>query len=111
MNVHDFPDPRLGKAIPYGVYDVGRNTGWVTVGQDHDTASFPVTSLRRWWQAIGTSAYRAADRLLICADGGGSNGYRVRLWKLELQRFADESGLAVTVCHLPPGTSKWNKSA
>jgi hypothetical protein len=109
VNVHDFPDPRLGKAIPYGVYDVGRNMGWVTVGQDHDTASFAVASLRRWWQAIGTKAYRGADRLLICADGGGSNGYRVRLWKLELQRFADESGLTVTVCHLPPGTSKWNK--
>ena len=109
VNVHDFPDPRVGKAIPYGIYDVGRNTGWVTVGQDHDTASFAVTSLRRWWQAVGTSAYPAAERLLICADGGGSNGYRVRLWKVELQRFADESGLTVTVCHLPPGTSKWNK--
>src|SRR5688572_25472080 len=109
VNVHDFPDPRVGKAIPYGIYDVGRNTGWVTVGQDHDTASFAVTSLRRWWQAVGASTYPAAERLLICADGGGSNGYRVRLWKVELQRFADESGLAVTVCHLPPGTSKWNK--
>ena len=109
VNVHDFPDPRVGKAIPYGIYDVGRNTGWVSVGQDHDTASFAVTSLRRWWQAVGTSAYPAAERLLICADGGGSNGYRVRLWKVELQRFADESGLTVTVCHLPPGTSKWNK--
>jgi Rhodopirellula transposase DDE domain len=109
VNVHDFPDPRLGKAIPYGIYDIGRNTGWVTVGQDHDTASFAVTSLRRWWQAVGMTAYPATERLLICADGGGSNGYRVRLWKLELQRFADDSGLAVTVCHLPPGTSKWNK--
>jgi hypothetical protein len=109
VNVHDFPDPRLGKAIPYGIYDVGRNTGWVTVGQDHDTASFAVTSLGRWWRAVGASTYQAAERLLICADGGGSNGYRVRLWKVELQRFADESGLVVTVCHLPPGTSKWNK--
>jgi hypothetical protein len=109
VNVHDFPDKRLGKAIPYGIYDIGRNTGWVTVGQDHDTASFAVTSLRRWWQAVGASAYPGAERLLICADGGGSNGYRVRLWKVELQRFADDSGLAVTVCHLPPGTSKWNK--
>jgi hypothetical protein len=109
VNVHDFPDPHLGKAIPYGIYDVGRNTGWVTVGQDHDTASFAVASLRRWWQAVGTGAYPAAERVLICADGGGSNGYRVRLWKVELQRFADQSGLAVMVCHLPPGTSKWNK--
>ena len=109
VNVHDFPDKRVGKAIPYGIYDIGRNTGWVTVGQDHDTASFAVTSLRRWWQAVGASTYHGAERLLICADGGGSNGYRVRLWKLELQRFADDSGLAVTVCHLPPGTSKWNK--
>ena len=109
VNVHDFPDPHRGKAIPYGIYDVGRNTGWVTVGQDHDTASFAVASLRRWWQVAGTEAYQRAERLLICADSGGSNGYRVRLWKLELQRFADESGLAVTVCHLPPGTSKWNK--
>jgi Rhodopirellula transposase DDE domain len=109
VNVHDFPDPRLGKAIPYGIYDIGRNTGWVTVGQDHDTASFAVASLRRWWQAVGMAAYPAAARLLISADGGGSNGYRVRLWKVELQRFADDSGLTVTVCHLPPGTSKWNK--
>jgi hypothetical protein len=109
VNVHDFPDKRLGKAIPYGVYDVGRNAGWVTVGRDHDTATFAVASLRRWWQAVGVDAYHGAERLLICADGGGSNGYRVRLWKVELQQFADDSGLAVTVCHLPPGTSKWNK--
>ena len=109
VNVHDFPDKQVGKAIPYGVYDVGRNAGWVTVGRDHDTATFAVASLRRWWQAVGTGAYPAAERLLICADGGGSNGYRVRLWKVELQRFADQRGLAVTVCHLPPGTSKWNK--
>jgi Rhodopirellula transposase DDE domain len=106
---HDFPDPAVGKAIPYGVYDVGRNTGWVTVGQDHDTASFAVASLLRWWQVVGQPTYPQATRLLISADGGGSNGYRVRLWKVEVQRFADATGLTVTVCHLPPGTSKWNK--
>lgn len=109
VNIHDFPDPALGKAIPYGIYDVGRNTGWVTVGQDHDTASFAVASLRRWWAAVGRPAYPGADRLLISADSGGSNGYRLRLWKVELQHFADRTGLSVTVCHLPPGTSKWNK--
>jgi hypothetical protein len=109
VRVHDFPDPKLGKAIPYGIYDVGRNAGWVTVGTDHDTAGFAVACLRRWWQVVGVVVYPRADRLLICADGGGSNGYRVRLWKVELQRFATEAGLQVTVCHLPPGTSKWNK--
>jgi hypothetical protein len=109
VNVHDFPDPKVGKAIPYGIYDVGRNTGWVNVGQDHDTASFAVASLRRWWKVVGAIAYPEAKRFLICADGGGSNGYRVRLWKVELQRFANEMGLEVNVCHLPPGTSKWNK--
>lgn len=109
VNVHDFVDKRLGKALPYGIYDLGRNTGWVSVGQDHDTASFAVASLHRWWQVVGAATYSGAGRLLICADGGGSNGYRVRLWKVALQRFADETGLAVTVCHLPPGTSKWNK--
>ena len=109
VQVHDFPDPRRGKAIPYGIYDVGCNAGWVTVGQDHDTAGFAVASLRRWWQAMGAETYPGAARLLICADSGGSNGYRVRLWKVELQQFADDTGLAVTVCHLPPGTSKWNK--
>ena len=109
VRVHDFPDPTLGKAIPYGIYDVGRNAGWVTVGRDHDTAGFAVACLRRWWQAVGVAVYPRSDQLLICADGGGSNGYRVRLWKVELQRFATESGLQVTVCHLPPGTSKWNK--
>src|SRR5215216_2606370 len=109
VNVHDFPDPALGKAIPYGIYDVGRNAGWVTVGQDHDTASFAVASLHRWWTMVGLPVYPQADQLLICADGGGSNGYRVRLWKLELHRFANATGLRVTVCHLPPGTSKWNK--
>ena len=109
VHVHDVPDPHLGKAIPDGIYDVGRNAGWVTVGQDHDTASFAVATLRRWWQAVGVQTYPHADRLLICVDGGGSNGSRLRLWKVELQRFATDTGLQVTVCHLPPGTSKWNK--
>jgi len=109
VNVHDFPDPTVGKAIPYGIYDVGRNAGWVTVGQDHDTASFAVASLHRWWEVVGIRVYPQTDQLLICADGGGSNGYRVRLWKLELQHFATTTGVRVTVCHLPPGTSKWNK--
>jgi Rhodopirellula transposase DDE domain len=109
VNVHDFPDPALGKAIPYGIYAVGRNAGWVTVGQDHDTASFAVASLRRWWEVVGSQSYPQAPQILICADGGGSNGYRVRLWKVELQHFATATSLSVTVCHLPPGTSKWNK--
>jgi Rhodopirellula transposase DDE domain len=109
VNVHDFPDPQLGKAIPYGVYDVGANRGWVAVGTDHDTAAFAVQTLRRWWQQVGRLAYPAAERLLVCADAGGSNGYRVRLWKTELARLATETGLQVTVCHLPPGTSKWNR--
>ncbi len=109
VKVHDFPDPALGKAIPYGIYEVGRNAGWVSVGRDHDTASFAVASLRRWWQVVGQAAYPQAGQLLICADGGGSNGSRLRLWKVELQRLATEAGLQVTVCHLPPGTSKWNK--
>jgi hypothetical protein len=109
VRVHDFLDPLLGKAIPYGVYDVERNVGWVNVGQDHDTATFAVESLRRWWHGDGVIAYPGAGQLLICADGGGSNGYRLRLWKYELGRLAAESGLAITVCHLPPGTSKWNK--
>jgi transposase len=109
VNVHDFPDPQLGKAIPYGVYDVGRNSGWVNVGQDHDTASFAVASLQRWWESVGYPTYPQAQQLLICADGGGSNGYRVRLWKVEIQRLANLTGLSITVCHLPPGTSKWNK--
>jgi len=109
VNVYDFVDKRVGKAIPYGIYDVGRNAGWVNVGQDHDTAQFAIESLRRWWQSVGLPAYPQADRLLICADGGGSNGARVRLWKVALQALADETGLQITVCHLPPGTSKWNK--
>ena len=106
---HDFPDPGVGKAIPYGVYDMGWDLGWVNVGVDHDTSSFAVESIRQWWSGMGQEAYPRAGRLLICADGGGSNGYRRRLWKVELQRFADEAGLEVTVCHFPPGTSKWNK--
>jgi hypothetical protein len=109
VRVHDFIDPELGKAIPYGVLDIERNVGWVNVGQDHDTASFAVESLRRWWHGDGGAAYPAAKQLLISCDSGGSNGFRSRLWKVELGRFADETGLEVTVCHLPPGTSKWNK--
>jgi hypothetical protein len=109
VRVHDFIVPELGKAIPYGIYDIERNVGWVNVGQDHETAAFAVESLRRWWRGDGALAYPDADQLLICADGGGSNGYRVRLWKYELSKFAAEAGLAITVCHLPPGTSKWNK--
>ena len=109
VRVHDFMDPALGKAIPYGIFDLGRNIGWVNVGCDHDTSAFAVESLRRWWATMGSAAYPKAERLLICADGGGSNGYRVRLWKLELQGFVQETGLQVTVCHLPPGTSKWNQ--
>jgi len=109
VNVHDFPDKELGKAIPYGIYDVSANTGWVSVGVDHDTSAFAVATLRDWWDTIGRSRYPAADRLLICADGGGSNGSRVRAWKIELAAFAAHTGLQVTVAHLPPGTSKWNK--
>ncbi|MBB4795113.1 transposase [Streptomyces nodosus] len=109
VNVHDFADPKLGKAIPYGVYDVTANTGWGNVGTDHDTAAFAVESIRRWWSGQGQAAYPQATRLLITADAGGSNGYRTRAWKLELARLAAEMGLTITVCHLPPGTSKWNK--
>jgi len=109
VNVHDFPDKELGKAIPYGIYDVSANTGWVSVGTDHDTSAFAVATLRTWWETIGRTRYPGADRLLICADGGGSNGSRVRAWKVELAAFAADTGLSVTVAHLPPGTSKWNK--
>jgi len=108
VKVHDFIDPTLGKANPYGVYDLGADTGWVSVGTDHDTAAFAVATIRRWWQSAAAS-YPNASRLLITADGGGSNGYRTRLWKTELAALAAETGLAITVCHLPPGTSKWNK--
>lgn len=109
VRVHDFIDPEESKAIPYGIYDVAKNQGWVNVGCDHDTASFAVASIRRWWSSMAFREYPEAEELLICADSGGSNGYRIRLWKLELQTLVDETGLWVTVCHLPPGTSKWNK--
>ncbi|WLQ39901.1 ISAzo13 family transposase [Streptomyces laculatispora] len=109
VDVHDFADPLLGKAVPYGVYDIEANIGWVNVGTDHDTAAFAVESIRRWWHGQGQDAYPQAARLLITADAGGSNGYRTRAWKLELARLASETGLTITVCHLPPGTSKWNK--
>ncbi len=109
VRVHDFLIPELGKVNPYGVYDVARDVGWVNVGTDHDTATFAVESIRRWWTSMGRPAYPQGRRLLITADGGGSNGSRVRLWKVELQKLADETGLAISVCHLPPGTSKWNK--
>src|SRR5215469_8706147 len=109
VRTHDFMDAELGKAIPYGVYDVAANAGWVNVGTDHDTAAFAVESIRRWWTAMGQAAYPCAGRLLITADAGGSNGYRARAWKAELAAFALQTGLAVTVCHFPPGTSKWNK--
>jgi hypothetical protein len=109
VRVHDFEIKKLGKAAPYGVYDMGRNEGWVSVGTDHDTSAFAVETIRRWWYSMGQQNYPDAKRLLISADSGGSNGSRVRLWKLELQRMADETGLEISVCHLPPGTSKWNK--
>jgi hypothetical protein len=109
VNVHDFADPQLGKAVPYGIYDLATNTGWVNVGTDHDTAAFAVESIRRWWHDQGRNTYPGATRLLITADAGGSNGYRTRAWKLELATLAAETGLTITVCHLPPGTSKWNK--
>jgi hypothetical protein len=109
VRVHDFVIPEQGKAIPYGVYDLQRNEGWVSVGIDHDTASFAVNAIRRWWQRMGRPAYPGAATLLITADAGGSNGARLRLWKWELQRFANRTGLTITVCHFPPGTSKWNK--
>ncbi len=109
VRVHDFIDPALGKVIPYGVYDLARNAGWVNVGIDHDTPEFAVESIARWWRSMGRRAYPDATELLITADGGGSNASRSRLWKLELQCFADRSGLAISVSHFPPGTSKWNK--
>ena len=109
VNMHDFADPVLGKVIPYGVYDVGRNEGWVSVGISHDTAQFAVEAIRQWWLRMGQRVYPTAPDLLITADGGGSNGARVRLWKAELQRLADELGLRLHVRHFPPGTSKWNK--
>jgi len=109
VRVHDFVIPELGKAVPYGVYDIAANAGWVNLGINHDTAAFAVESIRRWWHELGTARYPTATRLLINADCGGSNGARLRLWKRELQVLADQLRLSITVCHLPPGTSKWNK--
>jgi transposase len=109
VNVYDFVDKKLGKVNPYGVYDITNNNGWVNVGIDNDTASFAVESIRRWWNMMGCKVYPEAKKLMITADCGGSNGYRVRLWKVELQKLADETGLEISVCHFPPGTSKWNK--
>lgn len=109
VRVHDFIDRTLGKAIPYGVYDVTQNQGWVSVGIDHDTARFAAQAIRRWWQKMGSKRHRGAKELLIVADGGGSNGSRCRLWKVALQELADQLGLTIHVCHFPPGTSKWNK--
>ena len=109
VNMHDFPDKKLGKAIPYGVYDLASNEGWVSVGIDHDTAEFAAASIRRWWQEMGATRFPKATKLMITADGGGSNSSRNRLWKLSLQSLADEIGLRLQVCHFPPGTSKWNK--
>jgi len=107
----DFVDQHLGKGIPYGVYDITANNGWVSVGMDHDTAQFASESLRRWWQQMGSPVYPKAKELLVMADAGGSNGYRIRLWKVALQELADAIGLRISVCHFPPGTSKWNKIA
>lgn len=109
VRVHDFLIPELGRVSPYGVYDLAANAGWVSVGIDHDTAQFAVATIRRWWEARGRARYPAAQRVVITADGGGSNGSRLRLWKWELQQWADASGLTIQVCHFPPGTSKWNK--
>jgi transposase len=109
VKTHDFPDPTLGKAVPYGVYDIHNNEAGVSVGISHDTAEFAVGAIRRWWEKLGRKRYGGAKRLLVTADSGGSNGSRCRLWKVELQKWADETGLIVEVCHYPPGTSKWNK--
>jgi len=109
VNVHDFPDKKMGKAIPYGVYDLACNEGWVSVGIDHDTAEFACASIQRWWNEMGSARFPRATKLLITADGGGSNSSRNRLWKKSLQCLADELGMTLNVCHFPPGTSKWNK--
>lgn len=109
VEVHDFPDPEIGKAIPYGVYDIGANNAWVSVGDDHDTAAFAAATIGRWWDTMGAVAYPDTARLLVTADAGGSNSYRGRLWKVELAKLAERTGLDITVCHYPPGTSKWNK--
>jgi hypothetical protein len=106
---HDFPGPEVPRAFPYGIYDMGRNSGFVNVGTDHDTGAFAVASIRGWWRVEGRHIYPGAEEILITADGGGSNGWRLRLWKLELQELADETGLSLSICHFPPGTSKWNK--
>jgi hypothetical protein len=106
---HDFPGPEVPRAYPYGIYDIGRNAGFVNIGTDHDTGAFAVASIRGWWRAEGKRIYADAHQILITADAGGSNGWRLRLWKLELQRLADQTGLRISVCHFPPGTSKWNK--
>ncbi len=109
VRTHDFIDKELGKAVPYGIYDISADAGWVSVGVDHDTAEFAVNSIRCWWRSMGSERYPAATSLMVTADGGGSNGYRVRLWKRQLQTLADETNLPISVCHYPPGTSKWNK--
>jgi hypothetical protein len=109
VNIHDFIDPKLSRAVPYGVYEITNNVGWVSVGTDHDTASFAVHAIHRWWRTMGKQRHPKATRLMNSADGGAGNVYRVRLWKVELQKLANELNLPITVCHLPPGTSKWNK--
>lgn len=109
VNVHDFKDPKLGRVSPYGIYDITHDCGWVNVGVDNDTAAFAVESIRLWWLTMGQEVYYKAQKLLITADSGGSNGYRIRLWKTKLQEFANETGLSITIRHFPPGTSKWNK--
>ncbi len=109
VNGHDFEDKELGKGLPYGIHDIFRNKGWVSVGIDHDTAESAVASIRQWWLRMGKTAYTEATQLLITAGSGGSNGYRIRLWKRELQKLADELGLTISVCHFPPGIRKWNK--
>src|SRR3990167_1088722 len=109
VNGHDFPDPKVSKAVPYGIYDIGNNSGWVNVGISADTAEFAVESIQNWWQKIGRKKYGKSKRILICADAGGSNSYRSRLWKKKLQEFCDAEKIEVSVCHFPPGTSKWNK--
>ena len=109
MNGHDFPNPEVPRAYPYGIYDLGQNRGFVKIGTDHDTSTFAVASIRGWWSHEGKKLYKNAEHLLITADSGGSNGYRVKRWKLELQKLADKIGVEIVVCHFPPGTSKWNK--
>ncbi len=109
VNGHDFPDPKVSKAIPYGIYDIGNDSGWVNVGITADTAEFAVSSISHWWKYVGSHRYSDSKKLLICADAGGSNGYRLRLWKRELQQLVDTCEIAISVCHFPPGTSKWNK--